>query len=485
MLGFNTINDFLGGGGYSGLPFGGSLSPEEVGELVKALNVGSDRDPPSTFQPGDGFAFRVEDLDPLMRVSTFDMTNIVMWKLLQKMAAENTVVEWNDRQQYGVDGLDGFMPDGGLPEQMDGTVARNYAFVKFLGVQAAITHGSTLVKSANGNLVAQETQAKMMMLLSLVEKHLMYASSALDPTQWDGFFTQMTNAVTAGKAPATQIKDMRGKNITVEDVEEGAGLTASEPNYGRLTDMFCNPMVKSDISASVLPANRGIQGGTSANGAIGGKFERIDTTIGEVNVHPDAFINFGRHWSSTGLGDPIRRPPTPSLSVAPSTPSDGASLFGPSDAGTYTYSVVARNRFGASPPLAISGVTPASGQSVNFSIAAMPGNPTFFFEIYRSTKNGTTALEGLIARIPNPNQGFGAVAFVDENFDLPNTSSALAVQWEPSIINFRQLLPVMKIALAQIDLNVRWVQAIYGVPILYIPKRAYMFKNIGRAARAA
>ena len=194
MSGFAQINQMLGGG-YAGLPFGGVASPEELGQLIKALSVGSDRDPPGTFTPGDGFAFRVEDLDPLMRISSFDQSNIVFWNLLQKSAAENTVVEWNETEQYGEDGYDGFIQDGSLPELMDSTVSRQYAFVKFLGVQAAVTHGSTLVKSANGNLVAGETERKTMKLLELVERSLLSGDAALDPVQWNGIFTQMDAAV--------------------------------------------------------------------------------------------------------------------------------------------------------------------------------------------------------------------------------------------------------------------------------------------------
>lgn len=482
--GFAQINDFLNGG-YGALPFGGALAPEEASDLIKALNVGSDRDPPSTFAPGDGFAFRVEDLDPLMRLSTFDMTNIILWKLLQKQAAENTVVEWNDTESYGQDGFDGFMQDGTLPEVMDSTVSRQYAFVKFIGVQAAITHGSTLVKAANNaNLVAAETERKTMKLLELVERSSFYGDESLDPVQWNGFFTQIAKAVANGRAPATQIKDMRGQPIGIDDVEEGAGITASEPNYGMLTDLFCNPMVKSDLNSSLLPFNHAKQGEGSTDGGIGSDFNHVNTTIGRVNVHPDAFIHFGRKANANGLGDPVRRPPTPILTVAPSTVSDTSALFLSSDTGDYQFTLVARNRYGASVPLSIGTITlSAIARHIEMGVSAAPGNPTLYFELYRSERNGT--VQQLIQRIPNPSAGFTTVTLTDLNADLPGTSTAFAVQFAPKVINFKQLAPFMKISLAQVDLNYRWAQVCYGTPILYLPKKAYMFKNVGRAKKAA
>lgn len=483
MMPFTQINDMLGGS-YASLPFGGQVSQDEIGALLKALNVGADRDPPSSFVPGDGFAFRVEDLDPMMRVSTWDHATIVMWKMLQKMAAKNTVVEWNETSSYGEDGFDGFMADGTLPEQMDSVVARRHAFIKFIGIQAAVTHGSTLVQSADGNLIAGETERKTLKLLELVERALLYADSALDPVQWDGFFTQMINAVAAGRADSSSIKDMRGRPIQLEDVEEGAGITMAEPNFGRLTDLFVNPLAKSDMNTGLYAANRAQQGVGSTGGAIGGNFSTVNTSVGEINVHPMPFMRFGLRPNANGTGDPIRRPPTPLLSVAVTTPVNAASLFEASDAGDYSFSVVARNRYGASPPLAIGATTVVAGDDIRFGVQASPGNPTLFFEIYRSTRNGATTTEQLVKRIPNPNAGFTTQTFIDLNADLPGTSTAMAFQWEPMVVNFKQLAPFMKIALAQVDLNVRWVQCCYGTPVLYLPRKAYMFKNVGRALRA-
>lgn len=484
MYPFTQINDFLGGG-YASLPFGGQVSGEALGDLIKALNVGSERDPPAVVAGGDGFAFRVEDLDPLMRVSTYDSAAIVLWKMLQKRAAQNTVVEWNETQSYGEDGFDGFMADGTLPELMESSVARRHAFVKFIGIQAAVTHGSTLVTSADGNLIAGETERKTLKLLELVERSLFYGNAGLDPVQWDGFFTQMLNAHAAGTIPDTQVKDLRGRPITLEDMEEAAGNTIAEPNFGRLTDTFVNPLGKSDMTASVLGGNRAAQGQGSTNGVIGAAFEQVNTSVGLINVHPTPFIHFGRRASATGLGDPVRRPPTPTLSVAVTTPVDPAAEFAASDAGDYSYAVVARNRYGASPPLTIGAATVAAGDQLTFGIQATPGNPTLYFEVYRSTRNGGTPSEQLIARVVNPNAAFGTVVFIDQNRDLPGTSMAISFQWEPTVVDFRQLAPFMKISLAQVDLNVRWVQCCYGTPVLYLPKKAHLFRNVGRALRAA
>ncbi len=481
--GYSDINQFLSGPS-GGLSFGGQMSGGELQDLVKSLNLGSDRDPPASYEPGDGFAFRTEDLDPLLRVTTYTEENIVLWKMLQKMAAGNSVVEWNERESHGADGLDGFMVDGTLPEQMDGIISRNHAFVKFMGIQGAVTHGSTLQNTAHGELIGQETRSKVLKLLELVNRALYYGDSSLDSVQWDGYFKQMENAVASGRAPATQIKDVRGRALTIQDIEEGAGITYSEPNYRKLTTGLVNPMVKSDMNTGMAPFQRGQQGVGNTNGGIGQDFKHVVTSIGNVKLHCDPFIHFGRKPASAGLGNAANRPLPPTLTVAPTTPVDGASKF--TAAGDYYYTVVARNRYGASAPTVVGTVTVAAGDKVTFGIQGTPGNAATFYEVFRSPRNAGAGTEEMILRIPNPTSNpFATVTVDDFNENLPGTTQAIFFQWEPSVLNFRQLAPMMKVALGQIDLMLRWVQVLYGVPVLYQPKAAYLIKNIARAQLAA
>lgn len=484
MSGFAQLNQILAGG-FQGLPLNGTLSQQELGDLMKALTVGADRDPPASYAAGDGFAFRTEDLDPLARTSTYSADEIVLWKMLQKTAAENTVVEWNDVESYGEDGYDGFMGEGSLPELMDSVVSRQFAFVKYLGIQGAVSHQATTVKAAGGNLIAQETERKMLKLLELTERSLFYGSSALDAGQWDGYFTQIQNAVTAGRAPSSVITDLRGLPLTITDIENMAADAASEPRYGRLSDAFFNPKVKSNLNASQFPAMRSQQGVNSGpGGSLGGQFRDVQTSVGSVNIHSDSFIHFGRRASATGLGDAARRPSTPILAVAPTSPVDATAQFIATDAGDYTYSVVARNRFGASVPLSIGSVTVVAGDHVEFGIQAAPGQPTLYFEVFRSTRNGGASTVQLIARIANPSAGggFSTVTVIDRNADLPGTSMGMVVDWKPTVLNFKQLAPFMKIMLGQMDLNIRWVQCVYGTPVLFLPKKVQLVKNIGLAA---
>jgi len=479
MLDLSSLNQLVTGGAGDGALIG-AMPIDALNEITKALAVGSDRDPPASFQPGDGFAYRVENLDPVERTITFTEKNIVMWKLLQKQGVDNTVFEWNEVQSYGQDGMSGFIADSALPEVHDTTIARRTGYVKYMAVQGSVSHVSTLVKTAgSANLIASETQKKMTQLVGMIERSLMDADETLDAGAWSGFPAQLRAAVTAGIAPTSCITDKRGATLTVQDLELAGADASSEPRWGQLTDLFAAPLVKSGLNIAQYANLRGQIGvGAGPGGAIGADFDVVKTSTGQMNVHSMPFISRTPQLLANGAGDATRRPSAPILAVAPAQAADAASQFGSGDTGDYAYSVVARNRHGISVPLSVGSVTVSTaGNRVRFSVQAAPGPQTLWFEVYRTTRNGSIAYR--IARFANPNAGFSTVQFDDLNATLPNTFEAIAFDWNPLVVNFKQLAPTMKIGLAQVDLFQRWAQLIYGTPALQIARRAQLFTNLG------
>jgi len=63
---------------------------------------------------------------------------------------------------------------------------------------------------------------------------------------------------------------------------------------------------------------------------------------------------------------------------------------------------------------------------------------------------------------------------------MPGTRVAFLGEMNSEILHFRQLSPLMKIDLAQIDTSYRWALVLYGVLVLTTPRKWVKFKNIGR-----
>jgi hypothetical protein len=51
----------------------------------------------------------------------------------------------------------------------------------------------------------------------------------------------------------------------------------------------------------------------------------------------------------------------------------------------------------------------------------------------------------------------------------------------PQSLTFKQLSPMIKMNLAVISPSIRWMQLLYGTPIVYAPKKNVVFRNIGHS----
>jgi len=104
-----------------------------------------------------------------------------------------------------------------------------------------------------------------------------------------------------------------------------------------------------------------------------------------------------------------------------------------------------------------------------------------YYQVYRSDNGGPYTL---IARIPcatGQNGPNGATDFIDKNIVVANTYMAFLGEMTPDVIEFRQLLPLIKMDLAIISPAIRWMLLLYGVPVIYAPKKWVKIINIGDA----
>lgn len=473
-------NDFVTWGDYENVDGFGPTSPEHLADLKKALVMGADRDPPATAVAGDGFALRTESLERTMKVTTYKMEHLVLFKDLIKLPAYNTVEEYNRLLSYGDNPDGGWMAEGALPEEEDSTYERVHSFVKFLGVVGRVTHVATLTRPAFGNNVARETVNRTMYLLKILERALFYGDSDLQALQFDGFFKLIQDS-----APTANIIDMRGLPFS-EDVLNDAALTIfDDPNFGVPTDVYMNPKVKADLAKTFFPNKRYDAFAKPNDGMVGLDIAGFQSAAGAVRFKADVFINDGGAAPATAQGEAAKRPQSPSVTTTSTTPPDPDSQFTADDAGNYFYKAVAVNQFGHSAavtvPIGGATVAVASGDKTTFGLTPQGGITVDYYKIYRSEKAGAAGSERLILRVKNA-ATFGEQTIDDYNAILPYTTQAAMFQFNDENLAFKQLAPMTRLPLAQIDTSVRWAQVIYGVPQLYTPGKNVLFVNIGRSA---
>jgi hypothetical protein len=156
------------------------------------------------------------------------------------------------------------------------------------------------------------------------------------------------------------------------------------------------------------------------------------------------------------------------------------SKFFAADAGAYFYRVTAINRFGESGAANLAGaVTYAAGDAATLRITDGGGGfPATAYKIYRTKVGAAQATAQEMLTVPVA----GATTDItDYNWYLPGTSRGYLLQENLQMLSFRQLAPMMKIPLATVAASIRWMQLLYGTPIVYSPKRAVIYLNVGDA----
>ncbi len=456
----------------------------DVSELSKALEAG--------FQVGagktGGSALRVESLDASLKVLTYTSSHIKFWKKIPKSPAYSTVEEYNQLTDYG-GSQNPFVQEGELPQATDTSYVRRVQLVKFLGTTREVTHQASLVHPAHGDLIAQENQSGILWLLEQIERNLFNGDASLsfdgEAEQWDGMDALID---------PTSVFDLEGESLQEADLEEAANTIIEA--FGFPTDIYLGTRTMSDLVKTFYPRER-IQLPAPMNGQVGNTIQTIATQAGVIEFNPDVFI---------------RRTPTPPAAAtsanAPATPASGTtSLTGgtagdhtkgaPSGTTNFAYVVTAANRFGESAPTAFAGAVQAltqvqkdAGDSVDVDVTN-PGTigafPPEYIRIYRSVASlsavvpASLASYALVAQVPVSTQApSGVTVFDDVNLQLPFTSTAYLGELTPSVLTFRQLMPMMKMDLAVLSPAYRWMILLYGTPILFAPRKWIRMINIGQ-----
>lgn len=457
-----------------------------VQELQKALEAGYQM----TTQTG-GSALRVESLEGSLKVVTFTAHHIKFWKKIPKSPAYSTVEEYNQLIDYGSDAF-AFVQEGELPPTQDTSYARRTSLVKFIGTTREVTHPMTVVHPAHGDVIALENQNGILWLLERIENALFKGDSSLaadgEAEQWDGLDALID---------PTSFVDLEGQPIQEADIEEAANLLVEQFAYP--TDLWLGTRVASDLVKTFYPKER-INLPAPQNGMVGLSVNSVMTQAGVMELNPNVFLKM--------------LPSPPSAATSSNAPAAPASISGAETSATtgdfnkgassgtneYAYAVTAANRFGESAPVKVSATTAItqghkdSGYKIVLTITN-PGSigsfPPEFFRVYRTeAMAGSSSVPtdlskySLILQIPAGSQlASGTTTANDLNFLLPFTEIAYMGEMTPSVLTFRQLLPMLRMDLAVLAPAFRWMILLYGTPLLFAPRKFLRFINVGRLNR--
>ena len=495
---------------YSGVESGvfpGINSPDKIYELAKAMSAGATTGQGLIGQLTGGAALKTESLDPMLKILTSQDRHTILHKLLPKQKAYNTVEEFNQLVDYGLDtGI--FNKEGETPQFTDSIYRRESALIKYTGVSGEVTHPFTLVRlgSGVGDALAAEVKNKTQFLLRALNKAYPVSDSRLIADEFDGIFKQHYVGVTGGTSStglasyynnSSSVIDARGY-ILQDSMVESAAHGVVNDNFGMVSMIVGPPIVFSNYVAQFHESKRivvGTDGGVEG-ATMGQSVNAIMTQFGKVGVVSDIFFDFKKARLYNDGATSAKAPTAPTADpIAPvADESDTATKF-TDGAGTYFYAVAARNRYGESAMtlLDTTAVDVAVTEAVDLKFSHVDGAyAAECLVIYRTKKNTadyTTAKFYPIITVTKTEQtagydGGNPGLVRDRNRVLPDTNSAIVLDNSMDVWALKQLAPIMRMDLARTSPSFRFMVLAYLTMVLFAPKKISRIVNIGSSIPA-
>ena len=456
----------------------GSHSAREVEELQKALGLGGEgttlgiNDGQGSYEnrlPGaltDGNALAVEDLDRTLKLVTHGLEHLRLWKDIIKERVPQVVHEYNIQNSYG-DEYPVFFQMGATPLNTDAGYNRDVIQVKYLGTQGAVLHNLTLIQAAHGPVVAREVKNKTIELLSRNERAMFEADESINSLEYDGIEIQIrsklidpqyiSNAFEAygNSSSDSVVIDAEGNDFD-EDIAEDAALLAVN-NFGMPMDMYLGTDIHSAFSRAFYAKQRTVPGESLTSG------NRVSEHMGTLDFRfkPSLFNRPRKgHVAVAGESGTLAGVPldTPSALVA------GGGV------GTFRVAVVYSNGEGnLSADITLTATQNITLSAVTPDVSGVGGSRRLYINVYSadSVFIGRGLISGAEAAIP-----------AALNSVTPGSGKAFLIMHDPDVLCWKQLGSMIKYDLAVTDTSYKWLQLLYGTPLVMAPRKNVIIANL-------
>lgn len=451
------------------------IENQDIQELRKALEVGYGTSPET--QTGFG-ATRLESLEKTLKYAVEEEKASKFWKALKKGKGNSTVEEFTTVNNIG---SAGFYVEGGLPEEFDEDIRREFETTKYVGTVGKVPNVAQSVKSMANNMATIQ-KLKAIAIIRTCNLKSFFGDSSKVSVEWNGFYSQFKKRA---KYVSQNTIDLKGKVLNEDTLADVSKII--QDNWGdpeNIQGWISNGAFKN--YAQELIKNKTFMVGNNEVRSIVSVPKTYNVGDGAGSLETDIHLRYKGQTNIDDLFPKMNKTQTAFSAThakAPATLNSGTASAtaggsgGTVPAGTYDYAVLAGNKYGVSASYVISGVAVTLGQKVTFTLAdnsSIVGQEAEFFEIYRRADGEANTDFRFLASFKVGD------TIVDDGSEIPGTEYGFFFDWNfDQVLDFKQLLPMVKMPLATIDDSVRWLQKLYGTPILYNPNKMVVVKNIG------
>lgn len=438
-------------------------------EASKAITTGYAINPE---EQRDGSALRREFLEDQIQTLTWSETDLQFFRDIPKVPSESTVAQYVVQTKHGRVGHSRFVREIDVATQNDPHIRKRAVRMKYVSDTRQVSLASTLVDSL-ADPTRIQTDDAIAVVAKTIEWASFYGDASLtdDPGDPDGGveFTGLAKLIAD-----ENIVDARGESLSEELLNYAAVLVGK--GYGVATDAYMPIGVHADFINQYLSRQTQLMRDNNGSVTSGYGIDAFRSARGLIKLHGSTVMELDNILDQDYIPQPLA-PRKPNVVANVNTDAKGA--FRDVDLTEHNYKVVAFSDEGQSEPSdAVQATIANKDDAVELKITlnGLAERPQFV-NVYRQGLE--TGEYYLIDRIGvKEADESGTITFVDTNEVLPETADVFVGEMSPQVINLFELLPMMRLPLAQMNATITFSVLWYGALALRSPRRWVRIKNV-------
>ncbi|WAX23282.1 putative major capsid protein [Staphylococcus phage vB_SauM_VL10] len=450
-----------------------AVADELQEKLSKSFQTGYGITPETQVDAG---ALRREILDDQINMLTWGNNDLVFYRDVARRPAESTVVKYGVFLRHGKVGHSRFVREIGVASVSDPNIRQKTVTMKYISDTKNQSLASSLV-----NNIADPSQILTEDAISVVAKTIEWASfygdaSLTSEVGGEGLeFDGLAKLIDADNVIDAKGAHLDEKLLNLASVKIGKG-------FGVATDAYMPIGVHSDFVTNILGRQMQLMQDNSGNVNTGFNVNGFYSSRGFIKLHGSTVMENELILDETLIPQP--NAPQPAKVEATVETNQKGQFTKEEDRSGLSYKVVVHSDEAESAPSEEAHATVANatdGVKLKITVNSMYQQSPQFVSIYRQGKE--TGMYYLIKRVALKDaQEDGSLVFIDKNETLPETADVFVGEMSPQVLHLFELLPMMKLPLAQINASITFAVLWYGALALRAPKKWARIKNVSYLA---
>ncbi|CAI9421172.1 capsid protein [Enterococcus faecium] len=420
----------------------------------------------------DAAALRREFLDDQITMLTWAEGDLSFYRDITKRPATSTVAKYDVYLAHGKVGHTRFVREIGVAPISDPSLRQKTVNMKYVSDTKNMSIATGLVNNIEDPMQILTDDA-----ISVVAKTIEWASFYGDadlsenPERDSGLeFDGLVKLI-----DKHNVIDAKGESLTEALLNQASVLIGK--GYGTPTDAYMPIGVQADFVNQQLDKQVQVIRDNGQNVTMGFNVQGFNSARGFIKLHGSTVMELEQILDEYQMVSP-NAPQKATVQATVETNKKGT--FRPEDIATPAeYKVVVVSDDAESAPSDVATATIANatdGVKLSITINSMYQARPQYVAIYR--KGHQTGLFYQIARVPASKAESNVITFYDLNQQIPETADVFVGELTPSVVHLFELLPMMRLPLAQMNASVTFAVLWYGALALRAPKKWARIKNV-------